>query len=88
MVSKRTTRLKLQIVAEHTPVPWGLLYVGDASAGGQLKWDNFIVPATNGRGRIRGLKLIDWELAQEGDPCWDLGSVPRPLLRDSSSLCP
>src|SRR5262249_371429 len=40
--SDRTTRLKLQIVAERTPVPWGLLYVGDASGTTQLEWDNFI----------------------------------------------
>ena len=42
MATDRTTRLKLQIVAESTPVPWGLLYVGDASATAQLDWDNFI----------------------------------------------
>lgn len=38
----RGTRLKLQIVAETAPVPWGLLYVGDAAAGTPLDWDNFI----------------------------------------------
>ena len=42
MASDRTKRLKLQIVAESTPVPWGLLYVGDASAGATMDWDNFI----------------------------------------------
>jgi hypothetical protein len=42
MVSDRTKRLKLQIVAESVPVPWGLLYVGDAAAGAKLDWDNFI----------------------------------------------
>lgn len=42
MASDRNTRLKLQIVAESTPVPWGLLYVGDASANATLDWDNFI----------------------------------------------
>ena len=35
-------RLKLQIVAETAPIPWGLLYVGDASAGATLDWDLFI----------------------------------------------
>jgi aminoglycoside phosphotransferase (APT) family kinase protein len=40
-----------------------------------VKWDNFIVPASDGRARSGPLKLIDWELAQEGDPCWDLGSA-------------
>lgn len=42
MASDKTTRLKLQIVAESTPVPWGLLYVGDASAAATLNWENFI----------------------------------------------
>jgi hypothetical protein len=42
MAGNSATRLKLQIVAESTPVPWGLLYVGDASAGAPLHWDNFI----------------------------------------------
>ena len=40
--SDRTRRLKLQIVAESAPVPWGLLYMGDASTGAQLDWDNFL----------------------------------------------
>src|SRR4029078_5460616 len=35
-------RLQLQIVSESTPVPWGLLYVGDASEGAALDWYNFI----------------------------------------------
>jgi hypothetical protein len=35
-------KLKLQIVAESTPVPWGLLYVGDVSPGASLDWSNFI----------------------------------------------
>jgi hypothetical protein len=42
MASDRSQRLKLQIVAERTPLPWGLLYIGDASAGAQLDWDNFL----------------------------------------------
>lgn len=42
MARDQTTRLKLQVVAESTPVPWGLLYVGDASADATLDWDNFI----------------------------------------------
>jgi len=35
-------QLKLQIVAETAPIPWGLLYVGDATAGAKLDWDLFI----------------------------------------------
>jgi hypothetical protein len=40
--SDPATRLRLQIVASSTPVPWSLLYVGDASANARLDWDNFI----------------------------------------------
>jgi hypothetical protein len=42
VASDRSQRLKLQIVAESTPLPWGLLYIGDASTGAQLDWDNFL----------------------------------------------
>lgn len=42
MASNKATQLKLQILAESTPVPWGLLYVGDASAGAKLDWDYFL----------------------------------------------
>ena len=40
--SDKSRRLKLQIVAESAPIPWGLLYVGDAAAGGPLDWDLFV----------------------------------------------
>jgi len=40
-----------------------------------VKWDNVIVFTTSGsRGRT-GLKLVDWEGAVNGDPCWDIGSA-------------
>ncbi len=42
MASDTSGRLKLQIIAESAPIPWSLLYVGDASAGAQLNWDNFL----------------------------------------------
>jgi hypothetical protein len=35
-------QLKLQVVAEDAPIPWGLLYVGDAATGAKLDWDLFI----------------------------------------------
>ncbi|TDV07180.1 CHAT domain-containing protein [Paraburkholderia caballeronis] len=35
-------RLKIQIVAETLPVPWPLLYLGDASGAVPLNWDNFL----------------------------------------------
>ncbi len=38
-----------------------------------VKWDNCLVVAGE-RGR-KGVKLIDWEAAAYGDPCWDIGSA-------------
>jgi hypothetical protein len=40
-----------------------------------VKWDNYIVPARPSSRRKAGLKLVDWELADVGDPWWDVGSV-------------
>jgi hypothetical protein len=40
--SNGTRALKLQVVAETAPIPWGLLYTGDAAAGAKLDWDLFI----------------------------------------------
>jgi len=36
------TRLKLQILAADVPVPWSLLYLGDASSKAVLSWDCFL----------------------------------------------
>ena len=43
---------------------------------GDVKWDNFIV-SPNGRA---ALKLVDWELADVADPCWDAGAVLQAYL--------
>ena len=39
-----------------------------------VKWDNVIVFASS-EGQARSVKLIDWEAAAYGDPCWDIGSA-------------
>jgi hypothetical protein len=39
---KPGVRLTVQIFADHAPLPWAMLYLGDASAGGKLSWDNFL----------------------------------------------
>jgi hypothetical protein len=49
-------------------VPFALIH-------GDVRWDNCVVfPAPHTR-RTTRLKLVDWELAGRGDPCWDVGSV-------------
>jgi len=39
---------------------------------GDVRWDNFLVVASNGAGH-HSVKLVDWELSSLGDPCWDIG---------------
>lgn len=39
-----------------------------------VKWTNFIVRATSDA-RDCELKLVDWEMAELGDPCVDVGSI-------------
>jgi aminoglycoside phosphotransferase (APT) family kinase protein len=40
---------------------------------GDIKWDNLLV--ARGEGGASRLKIVDWELARVGEPCWDVGSV-------------
>jgi aminoglycoside phosphotransferase (APT) family kinase protein len=39
-----------------------------------FKWDNCLA-LTDGRGRARAVRVIDWETASLGDPAWDVGSA-------------
>lgn len=45
-----------------------------------MRWDNCVVSAPPGSRRTTRLKLVDWELAGWGDPCWDLGSALAEFL--------
>lgn len=40
-----------------------------------FKWDNCLIVAHRSRNRKIDLRIVDWELAGVGDPCWDVGSV-------------
>jgi len=42
VASDPARRLELQVVAETAPIPWALLYIGDASTGATLDWDLFL----------------------------------------------
>ena len=42
---------------------------------GDIKWDNCLFSATAGSNGNAALKIIDWELADWGDPCWDIAAV-------------
>lgn len=42
---------------------------------GDVKWDNCVVCGRPGSRRMTRVKLVDWELAGVGDPCWDVGAA-------------
>ena len=42
LAGDRTSRLRVQIVANTVPVPWGLLYMDDVADETKLDWDNFL----------------------------------------------
>jgi thiamine kinase-like enzyme len=42
---------------------------------GDIRWDNFSLFVSSAAGRKSGLRIVDWELACLGDPCWDVGTV-------------
>ena len=41
-MATETPKLRLQIVTDSAPIPWGMLYMGDASAGARLDWSKFL----------------------------------------------
>jgi hypothetical protein len=50
----------------------------DSLIHGDLKWDNVLVfPAAAGK---RDFRVVDWEMADFGDPAWDVGAVLQSFL--------
>jgi Ser/Thr protein kinase RdoA (MazF antagonist) len=45
----------------------------EALVHGDVKWDNCLIIAREDGGEE--IRLIDWESAAPGDPCWDIGSA-------------
>jgi hypothetical protein len=60
----------------------------DSLIHGDIKWDNLhvTVDGAGGEGKTEGaggklnLRLVDWELADFGDACWDAGAVFQSYL--------
>jgi len=42
LTSAANAPMKIQIVAEAAPIPWPMLYMGDASSKAKLDWDSFL----------------------------------------------
>ncbi len=40
-----------------------------------IKWDNCLIISRRSGVESTRLRIVDWELAGVGDPCWDVGSV-------------
>lgn len=47
---------------------------------GDLKWDNCLI-TLSASPAIPGIKIIDWELACMGDPCWDVACLFSEYLK-------
>ena len=53
----------------------------DALVHGDMKWENCVVPRTDDPAEAAaGLKIVDWELADIGDGCWDVGAIFQAYL--------
>jgi hypothetical protein len=48
---------------------------------GDIKWDNCVIGGGDGADGLR-LHLVDWELADLGDACWDTGAVLQGFISD------
>jgi hypothetical protein len=51
----------------------------DALIHGDLKWENCVVLPSHDGG-APALRIVDWELADFGDSCWDVGSIFQAYL--------
>lgn len=47
---------------------------------GDMKWDNCIIFAQPGQDHPLQLKVVDWELSDFGDACWDVGAIFQAYL--------
>ena len=52
----------------------------EALVHGDMKWENCVVLPPETAGDAPGLRIVDWELADFGDPCWDVGSLFQAYL--------
>jgi Ser/Thr protein kinase RdoA (MazF antagonist) len=49
---------------------------------GDFKWSNVLV-RQDGAGPPLGVLLLDWEMAQLGDPAWDIGAVLHAFITEA-----
>ncbi|MGH9401081.1 MAG: phosphotransferase [Terriglobia bacterium] len=51
----------------------------DSLIHGDIKWDNCVAEGAAG-GKEVEIKIVDWELADWGDACWDVGAILQAYL--------
>ncbi len=56
------------------------LWRAETVVHGDIKSDNILIEYPWSEGGPLALKIVDWELAQVGDPAWDVGAVFKDLL--------
>jgi thiamine kinase-like enzyme len=56
------------------------LWSADALIHGDIKLNNFLINTNYANGQNLDLRLVDWELADIGDPMWDVAAVFNTLL--------
>jgi hypothetical protein len=59
---------------DHLAATWSF----DAFTHGDLKFENCVIPTGAAGGRE--IRIVDWELADFGDPCWDAGCIVQAYL--------
>ncbi|HEX5724484.1 MAG TPA: phosphotransferase, partial [Longimicrobiaceae bacterium] len=52
----------------------------EALVHGDLKWENCVVLPGADPAALPEVRMVDWELADFGDPCWDVGSLFQSYL--------
>jgi aminoglycoside phosphotransferase (APT) family kinase protein len=76
-----SANLQLIKIVQHVPEIGNYLdelrrgWTTEALIHHDLKWDNYIVFAKAGARRKTRLVIVDWEMADRGDPCWDIAAV-------------
>lgn len=64
------------------------LWRNDCLIHGDVRWDNCLMSTGDDGDGAPNLKLVDWELADFGDPCWDIGTVFHGYLASWVSSMP
>ncbi|HKY06208.1 MAG TPA: phosphotransferase [Blastocatellia bacterium] len=77
-------RRLVEIVREHSTLRDSLDSLAsswrfDSFIHGDMKFENCVLSRSDSRGKVE-VKIVDWELADFGDACWDVGSLVQAYL--------